>query len=67
MKTVVIDGINYVAETELQKETRLLLCDIYGTLWTEAYYDPDSEETRKFAKPIADKMTELNKILGFKK
>jgi hypothetical protein len=49
--------------TEQQKE---LLNKVYGTLWMEAYYDPCSEDTRKFAKPLADIMSKLNKDLHFK-
>ena len=43
-----------------------LLSEVYGTLWIEAYYDFKNEHTQKFAKPIADKMAELNKSLKFK-
>lgn len=49
--------------TDRQKE---LLDKIYGILWMDAYYDPQSEEIRKYAKPLADMMSELNKDLHFK-
>lgn len=49
--------------TDRQKE---LLNKIYGTLWMDAYYDPQSEEIRNYAKPLADIMSELNKELHFK-
>ena len=31
-----------------------------------AFYDPDNEIVQKFSKPLAEKMTELNKTLKFK-
>jgi hypothetical protein len=49
--------------TERQKE---LLNKVYGILWMDAYYDPESEEIKKYAKPLADMMHELNKDLHFK-
>lgn len=63
---VMIDGILYLPQTELQIEARKLLHDVYGTLWTNAFYDPYSEEIGEFAKPIAAKMMRLNEILGFR-
>jgi hypothetical protein len=64
---VQIDGVNYRRETELEAEARRLLSEVYGCLWTEAYYDPDSEDTRKFAQPLAEKMSRLNELLKFKR
>jgi len=49
--------------TERQKE---LLNKIYGILWMDAYCDPESEAIKKYAKPLADMMQELNKDLHFK-
>lgn len=49
------------------KEANKLLHDVYQVLWCEAYYDPTNDLIMKFAKPLADKMTEANKILGYKK
>jgi hypothetical protein len=65
---VSIDGISYVPATErpLGEQARALLNEVYGRLWTEAHYDPWNEQTKKFAQPLADKMSELNKLLGFK-
>jgi hypothetical protein len=67
MRNVVIDGVVYTAETELQKEERLLLCELYGALWTEAFYDPYNDSTQRFAEPLSRKMTRLNELMGFKK
>ena len=66
---VEIDGIEYVrGPAAIDAEAHKLLNDIYGTLWCEAYYDPTyGEVTRNFAKPLADKMTQLNKLLKFKR
>lgn len=65
---VTIGGVEYVpGPAALTDEDRKLLRDIYATLWTEAYYDPTyGEITQNFAKPLADKMTQLNKSLKFK-
>ena len=63
---VTIDGVSYFPEPEPHAEAMKLLRQVYGALWTEAYYDGNSEQTAKFAKPLADKMREANKILGFK-
>ena len=43
-----------------------LLNKLYGILWMDAYYDPESLEIQKYAKPLADLMSELNKTLHFK-
>lgn len=68
---VIIDGLAYRPQTDEEKaidaEVQKLLCDVYGELWTEAYYDGFSDATIKFAQPLADKMAALNKILKFKK
>jgi hypothetical protein len=65
---VVIDGIEYVrGPAAVSPEAHKLLNDIYATLWCEAYYDPTyGEVTQNFAKPLADKMRQLNTLLGFK-
>ena len=52
---------------ETSKEVFKILNDVYGALWMEAYYDPDSESSAKFAKPLAEKMKRLNELLKFKK
>lgn len=66
--SVVIDGVHYVAADPppFLDEAAKLLAEVYGVLWTEANYDPINESTRKFAKPLADKMMEANKLLGFR-
>jgi hypothetical protein len=66
--SVVIDGIHYVPATSkpLKAEEKRLLAEVYGKLWTEAYYDPWNEDTKKFAQPLADMMTKLNDMLRFK-
>lgn len=65
---VVIDEVEYVrGPAAITEEDRKLLNDIYATLWCEAYYDPTfGEVTRNFAKPLADKMSQLNERLKFK-
>ena len=66
-REVIIDGVRYMPETELQAEARQLLVDVYGALWTEAFYDPYNESTKNFAEPLANKMNRINKLLAFKK
>ena len=56
-----------LVRVEDMKKALLLLNDVYGRLWCEAYYDPYNEKFREFCAPLADKMSEANKILGFKK
>ena len=63
---VVIDGIRYYPESEVDKEVQKILSTVYGKLWTEAYYDAYNEDTRRFAAPLADLMMEANKTLHFK-
>ena len=66
-REVLIDGVRYVpAEEHPAEEAMKLLRDVYGSLWIEAYYDPTNEMTRRFAQPLADKMRDANKVLGFK-
>lgn len=66
---VVIDGVEYVpGPAALDAESRQILSHVYGVLWGEAYYDPTyGEVTQKFAKPLCDKMAQLNEILKFKR
>lgn len=64
---VVIDGVIYKPETELQIEARKLMADVYDSLWGEAFYDSYSDATQKFAEPLSRKMTRLNEILEFRK
>lgn len=63
---VVINGVPWKPESELDNEVRALLNEVYGALWTEAYYDPYNKSTQEFARPLAEKMTRLNKLLHFK-
>jgi hypothetical protein len=67
MKNIVIDGVTYHAETEIEKEARLLLSEIYGSLWAEAFYDPYNDATQKFAESLSIKMIRVNEIMGFRK
>lgn len=53
-------------EDDLTSEVREILNDVYGSLWAEAYYDSFNESTQRFARPLADKMARLNKIVKFK-
>lgn len=67
-ETVLLDGRRYVPVNEEgpDAEAMKLLNDVFGSLWMEAYYDPTNDATRTFAAPLADKMSKLNSILGFK-
>lgn len=69
MIDVEINGHKYVPREEkpLDEEAKRLLSEVYGKLWMEGNYDPNSAATRKFAKPLSDKMSRLNELLGFKK
>jgi hypothetical protein len=60
MKSIVLDGVTYNAETELQKEAKKLLNEVYGTLWIEAFCDSHNASTQKFSEPLSRKMTRLN-------
>ena len=64
---VIIDGVTYKPVSEPDAEAMRLLEEVYGVLWTETYYDPYNEDTRNFARPLAEKMREANLILRFKK
>jgi len=70
VKSVVIDGVSYVPVTEIQAQDQsvmLLLASLYSKVWPEAYYDPYNDATRAFALELMPEITELNKILKFKK
>jgi hypothetical protein len=54
------------SDSIISKGEAKILNEIYGTLWMDAYYDPPSAEIQKYAKPIADKLSVLNKTLKFK-
>ena len=56
----------YDAEPLTQNQ-KMMLSEIYSVLWAEAYYDSLNTFTQNFAKPLADKMSELNEELKFKK
>lgn len=68
---IIIDGVEYVpvnvALGEDYAEAMRLLGDVYGSLWTEAYYDPYNGSTKNFAIPLHEKMERANQILRFKK
>ena len=66
---VTVNGVLYVPahDRPMREEAGELLRAVYGKLWVEAYYNPTCEATCKFAKPLADMMTQLNRLLGFKK
>jgi hypothetical protein len=66
---VTIDGVEYVrADRDLvdYAEAMRLLGEVYGSLWTEAYYDAYNDSTKKFATPLHEKMARANEILRFK-
>ena len=65
--TVLIDGVEYRPQTRVQLEAMTLLHEVYAVLWAEAFYDPYNDQTRKFAKPLAEKMMRVNELLRFKK
>jgi len=66
-REVIIDGVRYRPETEMEAEAKRLLSQISAALWAEAYYDPFNDSTKRFAAPLADKMKRLNELLGFRK
>lgn len=49
--------------TQSQKDR---LSEVYGKLWVEACYDPESEQLRKFCTPLSKIMQDLNQELKFK-
>ena len=59
-------NITFERKSALTDKEKQLLAEVYGKLWMEAHYDPDSEQTQKFSAPLSDKMQELNKTLKFK-
>jgi len=65
---VEIDGVKYVPDNSQVTDRAMgLLREVYSALWIEGCYDGRTEELAKFAKPLAVKMMEINKELGFKK
>lgn len=64
---VMIDGKRYVpADMSPPAEAMKLLAQVYGRLWTEAYYDAFNKSTEDFARPLAELMSKANDVLGFK-
>lgn len=64
---VTIDGKEYVpAEASSDATAMRLLAEVYGALWTEAFYDPYNAATQQFAEPLARKLGEANQILKFR-
>jgi hypothetical protein len=65
---IVVNGVTYVPEEpgSFSETERRLLNELYCTLWAEAYYHALNDVTEKFAKPLADKIIELNETMGFK-
>lgn len=60
-------GHNVEAQGQQTEDVAMnLLREVYGRLWCEAYYDPFAEQTRDFARPLADLMGKANEILRFK-
>lgn len=41
------------------------LYELYKMIWLESCYDPDTEETRQFAKKLLPHIQALNKVLKF--
>lgn len=50
----------------IHDEAFRLLREVYSALWTEAYYDPYSEDTKAFARPLVEKMKRVGELLGFR-
>lgn len=65
-KTLICYPVPASIEKRITDEEKKLLRDVYGVLWTNACYDPDSEQIQKFSKPLSDKMMKLNETLKFK-
>jgi hypothetical protein len=65
---IIIDGVTYVPEVvgSVSQTERRLLNELYCILWAEAYYHALNDVTKKFAKPLADRIIELNETMGFK-
>lgn len=64
---VLINGKRYVpVEFSQHDKVIKLLNEVYSRLWVEAYYDPYNDQMQKFARPLADYMSEINCIIGFK-
>lgn len=63
------NGLSVTVErpSVLTERQQNALAQVYGKLWIEANYDPESESLRKFAAPLSKIMQELNKELHFKK
>ena len=68
VKKMVIDGTTYIAaeSTHFNSEVMKLLSSLYGKIWTEACYDPDNDESRRFALRCLQDIQKLNELLGFK-
>ena len=62
----VIKEILFPVMPKLTDSEKALLSKVYGRIWTEAYYDPYNEETKKFALSLAPLMAMLNDTLKFK-
>lgn len=64
-----INGVKYYREPGvlMNDEALRLLRDLYKALWIEAYYDPYSVESMKFAEMHVGKIAKLNGILKFKR
>ena len=53
-------------DSPANKKLATLLNELYRKIWTEACYDPDTEQSRAFAKTLLKPIQDLNKILKFK-
>lgn len=63
--TVDIDGETYVRPFDEPKVLKLL-SDLYGLIWVEAVYDPNTKETEEYSRRLLPIIQELNGILKFK-
>ena len=43
-----------------------MLASVYDVVGAEAFYDPNSQETRRFAASIYPKLKRLNELLEFR-
>lgn len=61
-----LDGVFVrVSKDELRALEKAPLRDIYGALWVEVFYDPESEAIRKFCAPLLPKLEAANAVLKF--
>lgn len=53
------------SERQLAGREVELLRALYSKIWTEAFYDCDTEDSRKYAQKLIPMIQELNELIGF--